>query len=221
MLRTEVVLSDIDYISIIDLLMPQMEIWLKNKNNALLELLKHAISKNGKTNGFSKFIVNAIPGKYLLLVTVLHKNKAIFLDYMNETFRKKGIIVVASEFDFESFERGKEAMLKMEITLEDLDYEETIMNLTPQLLQKLAEQESNSSKLAQFLLSTKDLPVNMLKAAIGVIPKEQRDDLLANILMLYDHEITDSINAMIFTNNIKAKVKDLNIRSNNHQIKYK
>lgn len=220
MLRVELYLKDIDYISVINLMMPSLEKWLAEKDNLLLDLLKNMISKKGKPSGFSKFLVNIIPSKDHLVASVISNNETVFIEYLNETLKKNGIMAVMKELDFDTVEGNNKDMLKIEVTLDNIDYEETIVNLAPVLLQKMSEQENNPSKLAQFLLGTKDLPVNMLKAAIGAIPKEQRDDLLANILALYKEEISDSLNAVITKNNIKAEIKDLNIRSTHHQLKY-
>lgn len=220
MLRVELYLIDIDYISIISLMMPYLEQWLSKKDNTLLDLLKNIISKKGKPSGFSKFIVNVIPGKDHIVASLISNNEAVFIEALNESIRKNGVVAKIKELDFNSAEGSNKDMLKIEVTIDEIDYEETIVNLAPMLIQKMSEQEGNSNKLAQLLLSTKDLPVNVLKAAIGAIPKEQRDDLLANILALYKQEISASLNAAIIKNHVKAEIRDINVRSSHHQLKY-
>lgn len=102
-------------------------------------------------------------------------------------------------------------MLKIEITVEDIDYEQTVANLTPVILQKLSEKGDKSGKLAQVLLNLKDLPSNMLAAAIGAIPTLQRDELLADILMEYREELTDTLNKIIENNNIQAQINEIKV----------
>lgn len=220
MLRVELYLIDIDYISIISLMMPYLEQWLSKKDNTLLDLLKNIISKKGKPSGFSKFIVNVIPGKDHIVASLISNNESVFIEALNESIRKNGVVAKIKELDFNSAEGSNKDMLKIEVTIDEIDYEETIVNLAPMLIQKMSEQEGHSNKLAQLLLSTKDLPVNVLKAAIGAIPKEQRDDLLANILALYKQEISASLNAAIIKNHVKAEIRDINVRSSHHQLKY-
>lgn len=220
MLKAELYLKDINYNSITDIMMPYLAKWLSEKDNTFLDLFKNIISKKGKPSGFSKFLINIIPGKDYLVASIISNNEGVLVEYLNELIQKNGVIAVIREINFDTVEGSKKDMLKIEVTIDAIDYEETIVNLAPMLLQKMTEQEGNTSKLAQLLIKTKDLPCDVLKAAIGAIPKEQRDELLANILTIYKQELSESLNEAITKNNIKAEIKDFNIGTSNHQLKY-
>lgn len=211
MLRVRLYLKDIDYISILNLVMPYMEKWLSKNNNTLLELLKNLISKEGKPSGFSKFIVNILPCKDNILTSVVSNNGAVFTAYLNDLLRKNGIVVCIEKLYVVTVEGSKNDMLKVEVTIDAIDYEETMENLVPMILQKMSETENNTRKLAELLLSLNELPINMLKAAIGVVPRYQRDELLTKFLSLYTQEITEVLNSTLSKNNIKAEIEQINI----------
>lgn len=211
MIRAKLYVKDIDYNKIIELAMPYIVKGLSDKNNLFYDIVTGIISKNGKPSGFSKLLVTLIPNKNSLAASILLHFNEVLKAYLNEQLKKNNIAASIKSVSFETIERSYGKMLKIEITVEDIDYEQTVANLTPVILQKLSEKGDKSGKLAQLLLNLKDLPSNMLAAAIGAIPTLQRDELLADILMEYREELTDTLNKIIENNNIQAQINEIKV----------
>jgi hypothetical protein len=152
-----------------------------------------------------------IPNKNSLAASILLHFNEVLKAYLNEQLKKNNIAARIKSVSFETIERSHGKMLKIEITVEDIDYEQTVANLTPVILQKLSEKGDKSGKLAQLLLNLKDLPSNMLAAAIGAIPTLQRDVLLADILMEYREELTETLNKIIENNKIQAQINEIKV----------
>lgn len=216
MIRIKLYLKDINYNSFVDIVMPYLLKWLSDKDNVFLDVFSKMISKNGKSSSFSKFLVSLIPNKERLVASILPHYDTVLIEYINDMLKKNNIIAKVKKIDFMNVKGSNKDMLKIEVAIKDIDYEQTIVNLTPVILQKMAEQDSKASKIAQLLLSREELPVNILKAAVGAIPKEQRDELISEIFMEYKEEITESLNMVITNNNIKAELFNINMKGSNN-----
>lgn len=207
---------NIDYNSIVNTAMPFIAKGLSDKDSLFFDILKNIISDHGKPSGLSKLLVSAIPQKDKIAATLLSDFKNTLREAVNEQIRKNNIIAEIKTLNFKTIERNQVKMLKIEITVDDIDYGQTAANITPTLLVKLAEQDSKAGKIVQLLMGMPDIPGNMVSAAIGAIPKDQRDTLFANILMEYRAELTDSLNKIIEKNNIKADIKSIKVTSVNY-----
>lgn len=215
MIRASGYIKDINYNSQVDIMMPYITKWLTEKNGVYSKPLTSILSKNGKASGVSKFLVSLIPYKENLMASLLLRFDETMVEFINDLIKKNGIVVIIKDIDFIAVKGRKKDMLKIEVTIDHIDYEQTILNLTPLMVQKLSEQDSKAGNIAKLLLQTKELPSNVLKAAIGAIPLEQRDELLIAILTEYREELTESINTMVANNNIKAEIGSISIKNDN------
>lgn len=213
LIRAKCYIKDINYNSLVDIAMPYITKWLAEKNRILSRPLTNILSKNGKASGVSKFLVSLIPNKENLIASMLPRFDETLVEFLNDMAEENGIVVLVKTIDFIVVKGGNKDMLKIEVTIDNIDYEKTILNLTPSMLLKWSEQDNKSGNLAKLFLQTKDLPSNVLKAAIGAIPLEQRDELLAAILMEYKEELTESLNMMVTNNNIKAEINEISIKN--------
>lgn len=213
MIKAKFYVKEIDYNAMIELAMPFIAKGLSDKNNFFFDVVTGIISKNGKPTGFSRLLLSLIPNKDGVAASILPHFDEVFIEYLKEQLRKYRIVARIRSIKFETIERSHRKMLKIEITVEEIDYEQTIKNLAPVILQTLSEKEDKAGKLAKLLLGLKDLPANMLTAAIEVIPKWQRDELLADILMEYQEELTGTLNALAENNNVKAEISEIKVVS--------
>ncbi len=213
MLIAKLYLYDIDYASVADFAMPYLLKWCKDQDSLLLDFLAKLISKEKKASGFSKFVLSVIPKKEQLAATLISNHSAEITKYLNDTFIENGIVAVVKDLDFLVLERSGKDMLRIELVLEDIDYEQTIMNLLPLIMQKLQEQEGEASRIAKLLSKWGDLPKNVLSAVIQVIPRNQRDELLTSIFTEYKQELQGVLNEMIIKNEIKLKIRDIDLKS--------
>ena len=213
MLIAKLYLYDIDYTSVADFAMPYLLKWCKDQDSLLLDFLAKLISKEKKASGFSKFVLSVIPKKEQLAATLISNHSAEITKYLNDTFIENGIVAVVKDLDFLVLERSGKDMLRIELVLEDIDYEQTIMNLLPLIMQKLQEQEGEASRIAKLLFKWGDLPKNVLSAVIQAIPENQRDELLTSIFTEYKQELQGVLNEMIIKNEIKLKIRDIDLKS--------
>ncbi|MDD3173916.1 MAG: hypothetical protein PHF63_09675 [Herbinix sp.] len=213
MLKTKIYLKEINYNTLVDLMMPFIEKWLTEKDNIFYNIFSKMISNNGKPTKLSKFLVSVIPNKSNVAASILPHFNEVLIEYLNNLLIKNGIAVRITSIKIESIERRYETMLRIEINIDEIDYEKTIDNLLSVMIQRLSEKEDKSGKIGRLLLSLNGLPNQVLKAAIGAIPKEQRDELAASIISEYKEELADILNSIVSQNNIKAEISEINIHS--------
>lgn len=211
LIRVQLYFMNINYDSLVEIAMPHITKWLLNKDNLLLELFSKVISKEGKPSRFSKFVLSLVPDKNQAATALLPKFQEVSLSFLNELLPKQGLMAHVDSIQYHTIERRQIQMLKIELDIDSIDYEHTIVNLTPIFLQQLKKQEGKAGNIAALLLSKNELPANVLRAAILAIPKEQRDELLAEIMMQYKEELIGLMNHTLEKNNLKANVNDIKI----------
>jgi hypothetical protein len=212
LIRAKLYVNKIDYNTVIDLAMPYIVKELSDKDNFFFDVVTNIISNKGKPSGFSKLLVSLIPNKNNVAASILPHFDEILKEYLNEQLTKYGVTARIKSIRFDTIERSHGKVLKIEITVDEIDYEQTAVNLIPLLL-NLSEKEDQAGKFARLLLKLKELPANMLTAAIEAIPKWQRDELLADILMEYQEELAKVLNEVIEKNDVKAQVSEIKVVS--------
>lgn len=211
MIRMNAYLQNINYITLVELMMPYMDKWLSEKDNLFYTALNKIIINDGKPSKFSKFIVSAIPKKTNLTASILQHFNDLLIEYLNNMLDREHIAAKVKYFKTDSIEGSKETMLKIEIQIDEIDYLKTIDSLLPKLIQGLSEKDDKSGRIGRLLLSFKGLPVQMMKAAIQAVPAEERDRLLAVLLSEYKEELAQLLNLTAARNNIKAEISNIHI----------
>lgn len=213
MLTCKLYIKDIDYNSVIDKLMPIITKELSDKDNVFFTVLKNIISRNDKPTGITKLLVSIIPKKDDIVVSLLQQYAAEIVLYTNEVLSKYMLIADMKSLKTRTIERDGSKLIKLEITIDDIDYEQTIVNVIPIILEMLKKQNEIAGKAVSILSKNSELVENMVKAAIKEIPENKRDELVAGILMEYNKEIKDTTNQAIVENNIKAVIKEIAIQN--------
>jgi hypothetical protein len=213
MLACKVYIKDIDYNSVVDKLMPLIAQELSDKDNVFYTVLKNIISKNDKPTGITKLLVSIIPKKDDIVVSLLQQHAAEIILYTNEVLSKYMIIASIKTLKTRTIERNGGKLIKLEITIDDIDYEQTIVNLIPLILKMLNKQNGIAGKTVSILTKNIELLANMVKAAIKELPENKRDELLAGILMEFSKEIIDTVNQTAEQNNIKAAITEIVIQN--------
>lgn len=205
--------TDIDYNTVAEAVMPYIAKGLSDKENLFYDILKNVISKDdGKPSGISKLLIKAIPNKNSKVASILQHFDETLTGILNEALQKNNIAANVTALSFRLVEKPKEPeMLKAVITVDDIDYERTVAGLLPLLLQKVSEADGKSGGLGRLIKKNPDLAGDVLLAAIGAIPKQQRNGLLADILWEYRKELTDILNHLIARLHIKAEIRYLKV----------
>jgi hypothetical protein len=213
LINTKFYIKNINYDTIVELTMPYVVQWLSEKDNLFYDILKSIISKKGKPSKFSKLLVSIIPKKTDMTAALLPHFDDVLVEYLNNLLMKNGVTAKITSIDFDSMERRQETMLKIEITIDNIDYDKTVEGLLPVILQKLSEKEEKSSRIAKILKSLDGLPGNMVKGALGAIPKGQRDELAVMLLTEFRDELTETLNTVVNKNHIEAEISEIKFDS--------
>lgn len=213
MIRTRLYFSNIDYDTLVEILIPYIDKTLSEKDNPFYGLVNRAISKEGKPTKFSKFLLSIIPDKTNMVAFIFPYFDELMIKYTNKLLISNNLSAKVISIKIKNCEGSQKALLKIEIKVDDIDYEKTAENLLPQILLKLSEKEDQSGKLGRFLLQLSGLPNQVLKAAISAIPSEQRDSLVTAFLSEYKEELKAAFNDVIIQNNIQANISEIKFSS--------
>ncbi len=212
-IRTRLYINNIDYDTLVEMLMPYIDKALSEKDNPLYGIVNRVINNDGKPSKFSKFLFSVIPDKSNMVALIFPYFDELMIKYTNELLIRNNLSAKIMSIKIKNCEGGQKAMLKIEIKLDEIDYEKTAENLLPQIIQKLSEKEDQSGKLGRFLLKFNGLPNQVLKAAIAAIPIEERDALVVAFLSEYKEEIITACNEMITQNNVQANISEMKFGS--------
>jgi hypothetical protein len=203
MIKAEICVKDIDYDSLLRFMVPLIENELENQDNPILRMAARLIGKNGEPTGLSSLLVSVIPKKEQIIVSLLpHFDKALRQN-LNAMLMEYGISAEITGIESRAITIEHEAVLRLGLTISNINYEASVDVLLPALLQILYQKEN---KLAKPLSALKELPAKMIKAAIGVVPPNQRDELVIVFLKEYKEEIRSVLVNLLKGKNIRAKV---------------
>lgn len=213
MLVIKIFAKKINYNTIVEIAMPYITQWLSEKDSLFYKIIKNTISKNGKATAFSKVLVTILPKKNNMAASLMPHFDDALIEYANSMLEEKQVIAEITSLKMDSIERRKVKMLKIEVKVDHIDYEKTVDNLLPMLVQKLSEKDEKTKRVADIISGLGELPRNMLQAALGVIPVDQRDDLIAQILSQYNKELIEILNSVVEKNQIEAEISDIKIEA--------
>jgi len=210
LIRARVYVKEIDYNMVLDMAMSYVNKGHSENDGEKRNPFSRTISRLEKPSKLKEFLISVVPGKDNIAAYLFNRNDQVIKEALNDVLMKNKIAANINNLDIEVV-KGVNKMLKFEVTIDQIDYVQTVENLTPLLLQKMAEQDNKAGRVAQMLLSRQELPSNVLKAAIGAIPEDQRDELLTDILMEYKEELVGTLNSIVTKNNMKAEISQLKI----------
>jgi hypothetical protein len=205
--------KNIDYNTIVETAMPYLANWLSEQDNFFYEILKKMISKKGKPTAFSKILVTLMPKKSEMAAAILPHFDDVLIEYLNNNLIKKYASARISSLKMDTVERRNDTMLRIEIKVEDIDYEKSASALFPLLLSKLSDKDEKTQKIAHLIEGLGELPNQVILAALGAIPVQQRDELAVKILSEFDLELVTTINSIIEGYHMKANVTNIKVDS--------
>lgn len=203
--------SDIDYNTVIEAAMPYIAKELSDKDNLFFDMIKNIISTNGKPSGVSRLLIKALPNKNKKIASLLPHFDEALIALLNGLLAKNNIVAQIASLTLQSVERKDQRMLKAEITLDNIDYEQTAAGLSPLIIRKLSDTDNSSGRLVRLVENHQELMEGVISAAINAIPQHRRERLLADILNEYRKELLDSLNRFIVGQHIKAEIKAMKV----------
>jgi len=215
MLKLKAKLIKVDYEKIANRFLPDLFKNVTEDSKLSTKIANELLVKNKVTNGIAKGIIKMIPQKTKASITVdlITHNIDNIKASINEYFEGNYIALEIVEIRIKESSKVGYDMIKLEITLKEIDYNSLIGNILPRLLINLSGTEDKTGKLAQLLLGLEEVPNKMLEAALGVLPQGEKDDLLIRMISIYKEDILKLINNLASEQQIAAEVSDLKIEN--------
>lgn len=218
MIRTKIYVKNINYNTLIKLLMPYIEQWLNEKDNFFLDILSKIISTNGRPTKFTDLLISFVPKKDDLAAAILPHFDEVMIEYLNHMLSRNGIIALIISIKTDTIERKNESLIRIVIDIDIIDYVASMEHLLPQIIHRLTQMKDSSGRIGKLLLDMKESPIKMMKGAIEAIPAEERDELVTAILTEYKIELRNLLNSIILKNNITAEINAIKIENHPYGI---
>ena len=182
-------LSDLSYLSILNLLIP-------------------GIDKSATAKGIIKLVPNSFKDELALLITTLNQEKII--NEVNSKLERSGINITVIRIDLTKFRTEGSRMLRLEVVIDEIDYNGLIKNTVPRILENMAQSKDNNGALVKLLLE-KDLPVRMLTAALDALSQEEKDELVVSVFNIYKGDIKEALYRAMEQQNISLEIEKLQL----------
>lgn len=102
-------------------------------------------------------------------------------------------------------------MLKLEVTLNEINYSSIIVNTLPKLLNDLAYKDEKINKLMALLYNQNVVPSVMLANAINTLSQEQINNVIVGIATLYSDEIVKTANNIINKEQVEIEIARIKV----------
>jgi len=206
-------IKNIDYLSVVERLMPFITRELSDLSNVFTDIIKNIISKNDKPRAFTKILVSLIPNKDELAVSLLQQYSYDILLYANKALHNLMIIAEIKSIKARTLDKACGRLIKLDIQIDDIDYEQTAVNLMPMTLDMIDKDSKIAGKAISIITKNYKFIEKMLRAALKDLPDDEKNEMLVNILREFRKEIIDAVNQAIVRNGVKAELKDINFVS--------
>lgn len=101
-------------------------------------------------------------------------------------------------------------MIKIEISLDQIDYGEIADTFIPVVIDRLSSKE-DSGRMIQILNGLDKLPGSLAKSVLNSLPESAKEDMAVYFMEKYKDRIIDFINTFAEENQIKAEVDRIKI----------
>lgn len=208
MLKIRTNLMFVDYNNLADRLLPELFRNVSEESNITLKLANELLVKNKVTNRLAKGVMRIVPqqAKDNVAYELLMRNKEKIVEGINKSLAENNIAIELSQLRMQDPQKSGKDMLKLELTVKDINYNQLIRNFLPKLLNGMAQQEEKQRELAKVFLELKEAPIMMLTAAFDILTQEEKETLTTKLLNLYSEEIMEVLNKKAEEQGISAEV---------------
>ena len=213
MIIIRIKLTKVDYDKLAKRFLPDAFSGETESGNLVKRLAGKLLVKDGETSALAKGMLKLIPEqtKGSMAFHLLLRNQEQLKAAMNQVLSRELKGVELQSMSVMETEKAVYDMLKLEIVLKEIDYNQVIAQLLPKLLSNLSAQGDKSEKLAQILIGMGDTPVKMLSAAFELLNQSEKDELLVQLLSIYGEDIVTNLNHMALQQNIAAEVDHIQL----------
>jgi hypothetical protein len=210
MLHTVAHIYRINYKYLLDYWLPKI---LDNSSSKPgVSLLKFLFLSNHKPNFFARQLASSLPQelKDTIAVKLISTADQKIIEGMNDAIGKNNITTEVKRLKIQNIVKGGKNMIKLEITLSEINYNELIKRMIPSMLENL---ERKDSKIASILSSMGYIPVQMITAALNVLTQDEKNELIAKIATTYEDEISKAITETLHKQHIALDINDISVRN--------
>ena len=203
----------VDYDQIAKLLLTEALEGAEESNRLSKRLAGRLLVKDGGTSPLAEGVLRLIPEqtKGSLAYQLILLNQDRIMSAINQSLLQK--LKGLSLFDLQIIDRNRTVndVIKLELTLNEIDYNTVCGQLIERLLEKLSQKEGQFGRLAQVFLGLGDVPSDMVAAALSVLSQEAKDQLLIDLFTGCQDDITERINKGLEQQGISAQVEQLKV----------
>lgn len=212
MLKIKMKLTEVDYEQIAERFIPEAFVKPSGGNNIAMKLAGKLLVKDGETSALAKGILNLIPQQTMdtFAYHLVLRNLERFREGMNQFLAKELPGLQIEALNILDTDKAVYDVIKLEISLEEINYKLVLEQLLPRLLEQMAQKQDKSGDLARIFLGMNEVPAKMAVAAFDTLSQEAKNHLLVQILSLYREEIAEGANAGLQQQKISAKVAGIN-----------
>ncbi len=213
MLTIRMKLIEIDYEKLAERFLPEVFEDDTEETGLTKRLAGKLLVKDGEASPFTRVLLKLIPDQMSNSVAhhlILSNQEQIKL-MINQALEKYLQGVSVASLRVLNKERTVHDMLKIEIELNEFDYNSVITQLLPKLLEGMSSQPGNTGRLGKLLITLGEKPDKMLTAALDILTQEEKDTLLKQIFDIYRADIIEGLNHAAEQQNISAIVADVRL----------
>lgn len=96
-------------------------------------------------------------------------------------------------------------MIKLQLTLDRIDYDKLIDLLMPTVMEKLAESDDPKLRMASML------PPKMAKAALGSLSDDKKEEITALLLERYKENLVSMLCGMAQQKGLSFEIRDVKV----------
>lgn len=104
-------------------------------------------------------------------------------------------------------------MIKLDVVLDEIDYNKVIDFILPMLLSNLSKKDNKLGELFAIVSDVDEMTSDMLKAALNTLPQQKKNELIVSILTIYNEDIMNMINKVMDKNNISVSISQVGIEN--------
>jgi hypothetical protein len=203
----------VDYDQIAERLIPEALEGAMERESLTLRIVGKLLVKGGETSSLAKGVLKFIPqqAKGAFAYQLISRNRERIKEEINQFLMRELPGLLLTDLRILDMKKGVYDMVKLEVSLKEIDYNSVPEQLVMKLLDNLSQKPDKSGKLAQILLSLGDAPGKMVSAALLVLPQETKDQLLAELFMVYQEEVVESLNHVLQQQGFSAQVSKLKL----------
>lgn len=208
-------LKHVDYDSIAERFLPDLFKNVTEESKLSMKVANELLVKNKITNNIAKGILKIIPqsAKDKFAVDLLKENKNLIIISLNKRLKDNQIDIRIISFKIAEIHQGESGGIKVEIILEEINYNTLLKSILPKILMLISKKDEKHRNLVKVLMEMKELPVEMMSAALAVLTQEEKDEMLAKLFGIYQEDIVDMINQKVAEQQISVVISDIGVKA--------